>query len=186
MIFNSVGRIYEYSNKNEVHLAITKLEHLKWIIENVFAKYPFFTTYQWERFCRLRYGVLNRFHRVESLSEYQDFLEDRATWLIPLDQVVSDPTEIEGFDDWLSGFINGEGSFSIRANAGFIFDIEHTDKTVIELIRKRFDFNPKVNLRPGRKANRKDTYSLNISSKRDLETIIQFCSNKEGFPSSRV
>lgn len=94
------------------------------------------TVYQRERFGRLRYGVLNRLNRVENFSEYQNFLEDSSTWLIPLDLDLSDPFPIEGFDNWLSGFINGEGSFSIRANGECCFYIEHTDKVVLDLIRK--------------------------------------------------
>jgi len=49
---------------------------------------------------------------------------------------LSDPFPIDGFDNWLSGFINGECSFSIRAYGECCFYFEHTDKVVIDLIRK--------------------------------------------------
>jgi len=61
---NNLGRIYEYAdNKNEAHLAITKLNELKWVILNIFDYFPLLTNHQWERFSRLRYGVLNSINR---------------------------------------------------------------------------------------------------------------------------
>ncbi len=77
-------------------------------MKTVFAFFPLLTVYQRERFGRLRYGVLDRLNRVEIFPN----------------------------TDWLSGFINGEGSFSIRANGECCFYIEHTDKVVLDLIRK--------------------------------------------------
>jgi hypothetical protein len=46
-------------------------------------------------------------------------------------------------DNWIVGFINGEGSFYL--NKGKCnFYIEHTDKQLLELIRMRLDFGPNV------------------------------------------
>lgn len=174
---NNLGRIYEYAeNKNEAHLAITKLEHLKWVILNIFDHFPLLTDHQWERFSRLRYGVLTQFNRAENYSDYIKFLEDHSTWLKARKINLND---LSLFDNWISGFINGEGSFSIQAKGVFAFYIEHTDKNVLELIRKRMQFGPKVNFRAGRQEGRKDTYVLSISSKKDLESLIQFFSNDQ-------
>src|SRR5271169_5295437 len=59
---NNIGNIYEYSNNNrqEIHLAITKLEDLKWLIYNIFNDYTLLTKHQNERFSRLKYGVENK------------------------------------------------------------------------------------------------------------------------------
>ena len=157
---NNLGRIYEYAdNKSEAHLAITKLNDLKWVILNIFDHFPLLTDHQWERFSRLRYGVLTKINRAESYSDYLNFLGDHSTWLKSRKIDLNDSTL---FDNWISGFINGEpfrrhryawegeGSFSILAKGIFVFSIEHTDKDVLELIRKRMQFGPKVNFRAGR------------------------------------
>lgn len=177
---NNLGRIYEYAdNKNEAHLAITKKDDLKWLILNIFDYFPLLTNHQWERFNRLRYGVLNNINRAESYSDYLNFLGDCSTWLKSRNIDLNDLTL---FDNWISGFINGEGSFSILANGLFVFCIEHTDKDVLELIRTRMQFGPKVNFRASRKEGRKDTYMLYISSKKDLESLIKFFSNDQIIP----
>jgi len=67
---NSLGKIYEYDNRQEVRLAITKLENLKWLIINIFENFSLLTKYQRERYSRLKYGVLNKFNRVESIEKY--------------------------------------------------------------------------------------------------------------------
>lgn len=43
-------------------------------------------------------------------------------------------------------------------------------------------FGPKVNFRAGRQEGRKDTYTLYISSKKDLESLIKFFSNEQIIP----
>lgn len=70
-----IGKIYEYPEKEEARLAITKLADLKWLIENIFEKAPLLTTHQRERYLRLKHGVLNKFNRVESLEEYNNFIK---------------------------------------------------------------------------------------------------------------
>jgi hypothetical protein len=111
-------------------------------------------------------GVLTKYNRVESFSDYQSFLGDRSTWLHSREIDLNHPATIEGLDNWISGFINGEGSFSILAKGIFVFCLEHTDKDILELIRNRMQFGPKVNFRAERQEGRKDTYTLYISSKK--------------------
>jgi hypothetical protein len=127
-------------------------------------------------------GVLTKYNRVESFSDYQSFLGDRSTWLHSREIDLNHPATIEGLDNWISGFINGEGSFSILAKGIFVFCLEHTDKDILELIRNRMQFGPKVNFRAGRQEGRKDTYTLYISSKKDLESLIKFFSNEQIIP----
>src|SRR5262249_33912129 len=127
----------------------------------------------------------------ESYSDYLNFLGDHSTWLKARKIEFNDSTL---FDNWISGFINGEGSFSILAKGSFVFCIEHTDKGVLEFIRRRMQFGPKVNFRASRKEGtfprrtyaarkgRKDTYMLYISSKKDLESLIKFFSNNQIIP----
>uniref|UniRef100_UPI00223725DA LAGLIDADG endonuclease n=1 Tax=Ramaria rubella TaxID=113071 RepID=UPI00223725DA len=76
---NYLGKIYEYKDRQEIRLAITKLEDLNWLIENIFEESSLLTTHQKDRYSRLKYGVLNKFNRVETLEEYQEFINKSAT-----------------------------------------------------------------------------------------------------------
>jgi len=78
------------------------------------------------------------------------------------------------------GFINGEGSFTINKKGTLIFSIEHTDKASIELIKNRLDLGPTIfdrGQRLFRGSLRKNTYSLGISSKKDLNSLNKFLNN---------
>lgn len=46
-------------------------------------------------------------------------------------------------DNWIIGFINGEGSFNIKDNR-LIFYIEHSDKNALYIIKNRLSFGPNV------------------------------------------
>jgi hypothetical protein len=78
------------------------------------------------------------------------------------------------------GFINGEGSFTVNKKGTLIFSIEHTDKASIELIKIRLDLGPTIfdrGQRLFRDSLRKNTYSLGISSKKDLSSLNNFLNN---------
>lgn len=85
-------------------------------------------------------------------------------------------------DNWIIGFINGEGCFYLNKNKCNFF-IEHTDKQGLEIIKNRLSFSPNVLERSPRDRDigkiRKTTYQLVISSKRDLESLIMLLDNKE-------
>lgn len=170
---NSIGNYYEYPHRDEVRISITKLEDIKWLIENVMDKSPLLTKHQRNKYSRLRFGVLSKFNRVENLEEYQEFLTRRFdSELSVLSNI--ETTDKIAFDNWMSGFINGEGSFHIHANGHLIFYIEQVDSEVLDLIRTRLNANPKVLFRAGRGDNHKDTYSLSLSSKKDIKSLVDF------------
>lgn len=77
-------------------------------------------------------------------------------------------------DSWIVGFINGEGCFtSSHGITGAAFEIEHTDRRALELIKTRLGVGPNVlmcKVRPGRK----QTYSLQITTLKDLDALISF------------
>lgn len=82
------------------------------------------TKHQRERYSRLEYGVINKINRFETIEEYQKFI------LTSYSKVPSnDPIFI---DNWISGFINGEGSFFISPKGKLIFYIEQTESEVLE------------------------------------------------------
>jgi hypothetical protein len=172
---NSIGKKYEYSNRQEVHLAITKLKDLKWLIVNIFNHFPLLTKHQRERFSRLKYGVENSINRVNNFQEYTEYID--KTYALPLTLNFNKPIIVNAFDNWLSGFINGEGSFVINPKGILIFYIEQAENEVLNLIKKRLDLSPKIFYRVKRNENRKDTYSLAISSKKDIRTLVNFFEN---------
>jgi hypothetical protein len=77
----------------------------------------------------------------------------------------------------MSGFINGEGSFVINPKGNLIFYIEQAESKVLNLIKKRLDLGPNIFFRVKRKENHKDTYSLAISSKKDIKALIKYFEN---------
>ena len=54
------GTIYEYLEKNEARLAITKLKDLNWLIENVFEKCSLITKHQRDRYFIFKNGILTK------------------------------------------------------------------------------------------------------------------------------
>lgn len=131
---------------------------LKWLIEHIFDPFPLLTQHQRERYYRLRWGILNKKNRVNNLEEYQEFLNTSFT-----EGILTTPPIY--FDNWISGFINGEASFHASLNGISIFYIEQAESQVLEWIKQKFEFGPKVLTRLKRSESRKETYSLSISSK---------------------
>ena len=54
------GTIYEYLEKNEARLAITKLKDLNWLIENVFEKFSLIKKHQRDRYFIFKNGILTK------------------------------------------------------------------------------------------------------------------------------
>ena len=207
-----IGKIYEYPEKEEARLAITKLADLKWLIKNIFEKAPILTTHQRERYLRFKHGVINKFNRVESLEEYNNFIKKsfnfscfiinkETTPAEMLKSLYKDTNSETAFDNWILGFINGEGYFYARtvsrsqasnlqdrgktlkggATKRLEFSIEHTDRWALELIKYRLSISSNVVNRAkrliGSGGYRKDTYILYISSKENISSLIKLCSN---------
>ena len=80
-------------------------------------------------------------------------------------------------DNWIIGFINGEGSFHTHSKGHSVFYIEQSEKEVLNIIKKRLEFNPNVLFRKKRSEDYKDTYFLSISSKNDIKNLISFLEN---------
>lgn len=61
------GIIYDYPLRQESHYAILKIEDIKWLINNIFSKYPLLTMHQSNRYERLRYGITNNINKIQLL-----------------------------------------------------------------------------------------------------------------------
>jgi hypothetical protein len=174
-ILNDFGTIYIYPKRKEARLAIFKKDEIKWLIDNVFDMYPLITDHQKNRYAKLREGIINNITFFNNLQELEEFKNKKN--LITKDL----PNKQEPRDNWILGIINSEGCFYTRTkkngNSLLVFQIEHTDKKVLEIIKTRFNFRPAIFERAERSINQKKTYSLYISSKLDITTIIEFCEN---------
>jgi hypothetical protein len=124
-MLNNIGHIYEYPSRDEARLSLTKLSELKYLIENIFDISPLITAHQRSRYTIFRYGVLNNFNRVETMEDYKEFLNSEYVLSPVLESFYKEGT---AFDNWILGFINGEGCFHIHNKGHLVFYIEHTDK----------------------------------------------------------
>ena len=104
--------MYEYPERNEIRLAITKLTELKYLIENIFDKYPLLTNTQRRRYALLRYGLTNKINRFENREEYSNFISKyKKEFLNSVSILDIEYYKSFVFYNWLLGFINVEGSF---------------------------------------------------------------------------
>jgi len=168
---NGIGNYYDYPEKEESRLAITKKIELEFLIKNVFEKATLLTEHQRKRYAVLRHGILKNITRVENQLEFDQFIENNSILNKIEDSYFKEGT---AFDNWIVGFINGEGCFHVHNKNFLEFSIEHTDKPVLEFIRENFQFNPVILERGDRSGTRKNTYSLRITSKKDIETLKNF------------
>lgn len=173
-ILNGMGHIYEYPSKEEARFSVTKLSDLKYLVENVFDVSPLITNHQASRYAKFRYGILNNIKRVETLDDFKVFLNSEIQLKPILDNFYKEGT---AFDNWIIGFINGEGCFHIHKKGHKVFFIEHTDRNSLVLIKDRFNFGPNILDMGNRNNTRKNTFSLTISSKKDLLSLKELLDN---------
>ena len=186
---NNIGVIYEYRDKPDARLAVNDKLGLLYLI-NIFDMYPLLTINQLIRYRLLREFLTNEtaleFKTIEEYNEFKNKhlllfqkseieLKDRKDKLILLAQKGE-------LDNWIIGFINGEGCFYMNKNK-CNFVIEHTDKEALEIFKHKFSFGPNVIERAPRSRDIgkkiKTTYILIISSKKDINNLIEFLDNKE-------
>lgn len=180
---NNIGKIYEYPLKKECRYSIYTHDDLKWLIDNIFSKYPLFTIHQATRYERINKGITNKINKISisnrkgQVAEESYDVQDPKSYLgiseiLPL---LNNRTDFE-IDNWIIGFFNGEVSFTYltKKNKEIIprIMLEHTDERVISMIKDRLKIGPKILVRT--RDTRKTTYSLQISSQKDITTIITF------------
>jgi hypothetical protein len=163
------GKIYTYNTekRQEARLAITKVDDLKWLIENVFSKYPLITNHQATRYKKLEIGIINNIKNLKSLDAYSYLIKKE----IPNTKNISE----DYINNWIIGFLNGEVAFTkatkLNKNIPIIF-LEHTDKESVSLIKNILKIGPNILTRT--RDTRKTTYCLSISSKQDINNVVNF------------
>jgi len=180
-----IGVIYEYYNKPDCRLAVNKKSDLLYLINNIFDKYPLITKNQIIRYHLLKNGIINEVTEFKTLEEYQEYKTNSLLSITELLNSSIDEFKNLNIDNWIIGFINGEGCFYLNKNKCNFF-IEHTDKQALELIKNRLSFGPNVLERSKRDRDigklRKTTYQLIISSKKDLNSLIMLLDNTDNIP----
>jgi len=180
-----VGLIYKYRNRHDCRLAVNKKSDILYLIDNIFDKYSLVTKNQLIRYNLLKNGIINDIVEFKTLKEYQDYKTNSLSSIT--DQVNrgnDNKYNNISIDNWIIGFINGEGCFYLNRNR-CNFYIEHTDKQALELIKIRLDFGPNVLERSRRLRDigrRKTTYQLIISSKKDLKSLVMLLDNSDNIP----
>jgi len=184
----NVGVIYEYSNKPDCRLAVGDKKGLLYLIENVFDVYPLLSNNQFMRYSLLKNGIINEVKKFKTLEEFEDYKSKYLASISlgrQIDLIDLYKSGKLNVDNWIVGFINGEGSFYLNKNK-CNFYIEHTDRQLLELIKYRLDLGPNVLERSARDRDlgkvRKVMYQLNISSKKDINQLITFLDNKDNIP----
>jgi len=179
-----LGVIYEYKNKPDCRLAVNKKSDLLYLINNIFNKYPLITKSQSIRYHLLKNGIINEITEFKTLKEYQEY---KAKSLLSITDQINSQISDNLFnnlsiDNWIIGFINGEGCFYLNKNKCNFF-IEHTDKQALEIIKNRLSFGPNISERSPRDRDigkiRKITYELVISSKKDIENLVMLLDNND-------
>lgn len=181
-----VGVIYEYKNKPNCRLAVNKKYDLLYLINNVFDKYPLVTKNQSIRYHLLKNSIINNIVEFKTLREYQDHKINSLSYFIDQANLQNNNKfENLNIDNWIIGFINGEGCFYLNKNKCNFF-IEHTDKQALEFIKNRLCFGPNILERSTRDRDigkiRKITYQLIISSKKDLNSLVTLLDNSDNIP----
>lgn len=188
---NNIGTIYTYKNRPEVRIAINDRSGLNLLIETL-GNFPLITEYQLTRYLLLKEFLMRDIREFKTLEEFNKFkgeliLNIQATISGRQAKDLSNESYLKHWelrlangelDNWIVGFINGEGSFYLNKGKCNFF-IEHTNSLALELIKRRFSFGPNVLERAPRerdigKTHIKPTYVLIVSSKSDINNLIQF------------
>jgi ubiquinol-cytochrome c reductase cytochrome b subunit len=161
-----VGRVEIGLEKAEY--VIANMDHLLSVIVPIFDNFPclsrkFFQYEVWR-------DTLIQRKNGQILLIRPEYVKDIAYSLKPVEEILA----LSYFDNWLVGFIEAEGCFSISIEDGgkrvrpYFYIDQKFDYHLMEAIRLRLSFNSKVLLR------REHMYCLNGKSKREIENVIIF------------
>lgn len=81
------------------------------------------------------------------------------------------------FNEWLAGFIEAKGSFSIqKMNKNYSFSIDQThDKYLMNTILKFYNTNAKIQIKYSKNTNKDFIYVISFGSINDITKVVQHC-----------
>lgn len=140
------GKVSKDIKRNRVIWVMNNKEEIKEVILNIFDKYTFLTKkYRYNlafmKYCLINNDVdkylINRENKYE-LDLYKNYTDIYEYLLKEIN--IEYLNNVDYFNEWLSGFIEAEGCFSIRLNHNFqSFSIsQKNEKLLIEFIRNKF------------------------------------------------
>lgn len=190
-VYNKLGKIGTINispSKDEARLAVNDRASLI-LLCSLFSNISLKTYSQLSRFNFFKESLDNDIKEFKTLELYNQYKSELMLTITSRCQTNSKPNlslvDNEGLDNWIVGFINGEGCFYTR-NGKCNFNIEHTDKNALDLIKTRLSFGPIVSARSIRTKDtggeRKATYQLTISSKKDISCLIEFLESSSVLP----
>lgn len=163
--FLEFGKVYEDPKNNRVLISVTKKEILYNLLIPIFEEYPLLTRklYQYEAWKEILIKRINKVKMDKNLSFKMTANEDKT---------VKEILDLPYFDNWLMGFIEGEGSFMIINDNKTLrpkFSIcQKYDKFILEAIKERLQVGGKVHL------EKENFYRLTIRSRKELTNLINF------------
>ena len=166
------GRIY----KREVisNFSVARMNQLLEYVVPIFNKYPFLTRKKFQ--FDIWSSTLQVRKNNEPMLVLPEYLKDVAHDALSIDEILN----LEYFDNWLMGFIEAEGCFSIsKENGGnrirpiFYIDQKY-DAHILGAISKRLHLRD-VQIRH----TRHNMYALSAKSKRELQSVINFIAHSK-------
>lgn len=183
---NNIGKIYDYETRKESTLCFISLETIRYLILNIFTENPLLTSYQSNRFAKLKKGITANIGGVKTIEEYESIFRN-----IESEGVKPKFEKCSQFylDHWLIGFLNGEVSFtSFKGKKDILkpkISLEHTDETALNFFKNHLDLGPKV-CQLKQRQNRKITYRIDITSVNDLNKICKFLEYRESLIGNKL
>ena len=169
-VLGNKWKIYIYPNKDEAHYAISRREEIIEFIFMIMNHYPLLTLHQASRYNKMLAGLTEGVKRFDTLEEFHKYFNSKV--LLESPSIKANDFNEEFIDNWIVGFINGEGSFTKGSGAtGAAFKLGHTDKEVLDMMRERLQTNPKISIAKSR-INRKQIYTYEINTRSDLNKLI--------------
>jgi len=176
---NNLGKIYDYETRQESTLCFISLETIRYLIEHIFNDNPLLTSYQNNRFQRLKKGISENIGGVKTKEEIESIF-------LNIEEVLPNFDNCSQFylDHWLVGFLNGEVSFTSFTKTGKKdllkpkISLEHTDFTALKFFKNHLELGPKV-CQLKQRQNRKITYRIDITSVNDLNKICKFLDDRD-------
>lgn len=165
-----VGKIGEMSNRNQVRVIFYKKDLVKVIIPLMKKNnLEFLTLERSKQYALLIYILDNNIMEWDKvcLKELSINLNNHNVMYY---------LELDYFHDWIIGFTIAEGSFGLKNNGSAFFQIRQTGieaydiiKAICLVIAKREAYIIKP--------DRSDSYQLSLSSKKDIQSVIDFFSS---------
>lgn len=165
------GEVYEDPKNNRVLFSVTQKELLYTKLIPIFEEFPLLTRkfYQYQAFKEILIKRINKEKNI-NLIEFHKLAKE--------DKTIEQLSNLDYFEDWLIGFIEGEGSFFFIKDKDTIrpkFSIcQKYDKIILEAIKN------KINIKGLVHKEKNDMFRLKCQSKKELQNLIFFIESPFG------